>query len=149
MKALISMLFLLFALQSFSQEIPKKAWKIIVHTSMNKSDNYKAMGQFLIDNDCTIEKNNAEFGTYSTGAVPVKKSTVVNYYSIVCKDSVVVITGLMNANMSIELYGVKADSGTDKISFSGGAGSLYKKSFNAMNELAIKIPNKRIEYIAD
>ena len=151
MKSVLFLTLLLISFKSFSQdiEIPKKTWKIIVHTSLNKSDNFKSIGQFLIDNDCTIDKSNADFCTLATGAVPVKKSTIVNYYNIVCRDSAVVITGLLNTNISIELYGVKSESSLDKISFTGGAGSLYKKSFNAMNELAKKIPNNRIEYIAD
>ena len=151
MKNFILSTLILFSFQVFAQEveIPKKAWKIIVHTSLNKADNYKSVGQFLIDNNCTIDKNNVDFGTLSTGPVPVKKSSIVNYYNIVCKDSAIVFSGLMNANMSFEMYGVKSESSLEKIENKGMMGSLYKKSFNAMNELAIKIPNTKIEYVIE
>jgi hypothetical protein len=61
------------------------------------------------------------------------------------KDSVAVITGDFNSNITLDLGGVSAKMGITQIEFRGMRGSAYGQSWNSMDDFA-KLFGKPISY---
>jgi hypothetical protein len=124
-----------------ANEIPKKASKIIIHTSQSAEQNYQNLGRYLLSKNYQFNSNK-DFYTFSTIEKPVPKlSGSSMIFHLVCTDSLITLTGdLLFLNGTTQ----------NKIMNKGMNGSALKNAFNAMNALAVEYPNnKQIEYVIE
>lgn len=141
MKSIIifELLLLLFT-GSFAQEPPKNASKIIIIFNQPDSNALNNTLKVLTLQECVIDQV-----FYETNIIKFTKSNDI--FSINC--NAVVITDNTRVN-KVMIYGnFHWDSpiiGDGKIQNIGGKGSVYKKTFNYMNEIAKGFDNCSIKY---
>ncbi len=139
MNKILILLFLFLSQNCFSQDIPKKANTIIIHGLT-----YQTVIDTLLERNFTIDKRDTALKTLVTNPRTIKSMTII--VSARVKDSSVIITGQVNFNIGITLGGVYTESSYDEIAYTGTMGSLYKKAFMILNNLALSF-NKPIEYL--
>lgn len=152
MKKLVLIICLsLFTFNLFSQQIerikpPKKAYKIILTTKMEKSANFINVIESLLDNDFIIKKKDKEYGTIKTEPEALNKLNGSYFINIRVKNNLIYLTGKCNMNFSIDYGNVESNFEWSKIINKGMKGSLLKESFKQMLEFALKIKYEKIEF---
>lgn len=149
MKKLIFVLLVVLNISAFGQEIPKRAWKIVIKNTLSADENFSLIGRTLADNDYIIESKDKEFGTIKTGIRSAPGNGSGRYFfTFSAREGAIAITGQTNSDISINLGGVRAESAFEKISNRGSKRSYMMKAFVLMNEFALKLGSNQ-EYITD
>ena len=128
---------------------PKKTWKILIKNSNSKEDNYKLIGQTLIDNDFSIEKKDAEYFTLETAPRATDGNKSSYYLKCIAKDNLIVLTGMGKSLITMRISGINIDSEYSKIRNIGMSGSIAKDEFNSMLNFAKLFINSEFEFIAE
>lgn len=132
-----------------SPEIPKKTWKIIVKNNLSASDNFRLAGQKLIEDDFTIEKKDADFYQLKSSARQIKGINGQYFLKIIASDNQIIVTGEVKVNVEINFgYATSTDDLWDRIENKGMKGSPIRKSFEQMNDFALKLGGE-ISYFTD
>lgn len=135
----------LYSYSCFSQTEPTKGvTQIIIKDSLSASENYKSTINILLDYGFSIDIKDPEYGLIKTQIKPIKGSG--NFFlNIRNKDNEIIITGMVNAGMDINLGIVVAKDEYSQITYRGMKGSILMKAFEAMNVFAANIKGE-IEY---
>lgn len=128
---------------------PKKTWKILIKNSNSKEDNYKLIGQTLIDNDFSIEKKDVEYFTLETTPRTTEDSKSSYYLKFIAKDNLIVLTGMAKSLITMRISGVNIESEYSKIRNIGMRGSIAKDEFNSMLNFAKLFLNCEFEFIVE
>ncbi len=128
---------------------PKKTWKIVIKNSNTREDNYKLIGQTLIDNDFSIEKKDAEYFTFETAPKTTDDNTSSYYLKFIAKDNLIVLTGMAKSLITMKIGGINIDSEYAKIRNIGMRGSINKDQFNSMLNCAKFFLDSEFEFIAE
>lgn len=126
-------------------EIPKGAWKLIIHTRKTREENYQLMGETILEENYLIEKAFRDFYTVRTFPQGKRKMDRDYILNLVAKDSTIVLTGLM-----INPFKVNEVSDQDyaKIENRGMNDAPLKACFREMVRLArIMAGDGEIEYV--
>lgn len=127
--------------------IPKRTWKLVIHTNLSKEENYQLMGETLLEQDYMIEKTISEFHLIRTFPQGYKKLGLDYILNLVARDSVVVLTGLM---INSETDKVVSLPDYSRIENRGMNGSPLRESFHEMVRLArILADGGEIEYVSE
>jgi hypothetical protein len=130
------------------QTIPKGVDKIQVRTWGNQDWSFNKTVNSLTDQGYEIEKAEREFGIIKTAQREVKGLNANYYLYIVVRDSVVNITGQFIVNVAIGFgAGVSSTPSWSKIQNSGMKGSPARQSFEHMNEFAVAINDREMQYL--
>lgn len=127
--------------------IPKKAWKLVIHTNKTQEENYQLMGETVLDENYLIEKAFKDFHTIRTFPQGKRKMDRDYILNLVAKDSTIVLTGLM-----INPFKVNEVSDLDyaKIENRGMNDAPLKSCFREMVRLAwIMAGDGEIEYVSE
>lgn len=140
MKNLI-LLLLVLPFVGLSQEIPKKADIIVISNDKSASENFILVKQTLSDNGIEISSQDRDVFQIKGGPIAASKNAVTSFYLFKCKDNSIVMTGKFKSGIELNLGGTTATDELDVISNRGMSGSMYKRSFNSMNDFAKKLGN--------
>ena len=152
MKNLIIICFVCFSSISFGQsnlleDPPKKTWKIIIKNKKTVEENFRLIGEKLIDNDFSIEKKDKDFYTIQSSPKNLDKLNVSYYLNFVAKDNAIVLTGMSKMNITLNFGSVTSESSYDKIINKGMKGSPSKESFIVMFKFAKLFSESDLEFI--
>lgn len=128
-------------------EIPKGAWKLIIHTNKTQEENYQLMGETILEENYLIEKAFRDFYTLRTFPQGKRKMDRDYILNLVAKDSTIVLTGLM-----INPFKVNEVSDLDyaQIENRGMNDAPLKACFREMVRLAtIMAGGGEIEYVSE
>jgi hypothetical protein len=128
---------------------PKKTWKILIKNSNSKEDNYKLIGQTLIDNDFSIEKRDIDYLTLETTPKATDDNTSSYYLKFVAKDNLIVLTGMGKSLLTMSIGGININNEYSKIRNIGMRGSVVKEQFNSMLNFAKLFIDSEFEFIAE
>jgi len=145
MKRHIYFILLLIPIVGVCQEIPKKADRIIVANDKTASENFILVKQILADKGIEIANQDKDINQIKSGSISITKYGANGYFIFNCKDKNVLVTGMFKAGYEVSIGGVKGTDDFESIAFKGMNGSLYKASFEKMNDFA-KLLGKDIKY---
>lgn len=128
---------------------PKKTWKILIKNSNSKEDNYKLIGQTLIDNDFSIEKRDIDYLTLETTPKATDDNTSSYYLKFVAKNNLIVLTGMGKSLLTMSIGGININNEYSKIRNIGMRGSVVKEQFNSMLNFAKLFIDSEFEFIAE
>ena len=162
MKSILTLMFILVSMSLTAQDdvygptekkgtnqVPKKAWKILVKNNLTADENFTLVGRTLADNDYTIEVKDKEFYTIKTTPRDLAKISGRYFLSFSIRDKVISVTGQAILDMSISFgSGVKSEAAFGKIQNRGMLGSFDKIAFTRMQEFALLL-GKEVEYVVD
>jgi hypothetical protein len=120
----------------FSQDPPTGVSKIILTNSLTQEENYREVGRVLLDNDFVIDYADKELGFVNTEYFIASYSDDPKL-RIVVRDGEIIVTGIIRSiriDKTILYYDLK----------NSGLGS--RKSFQIMNEIAMKFPHDKVRY---
>lgn len=145
MKKLLLLFVLIGSIQAIAQEIPKKAYKIIIKNTLTADENFNLVGRTLADNDFTIESKDKEFGMIKTGIKPNGRFSQTFFYTFAIKQNEIAISGQWSVNASMNFGGATAENSFWKIEYTNGE---FKRVFNSMNTFALKLGSD-LKYITE
>lgn len=126
--------------------IPKRTWKLVIHTNKSKEENYQLMGETLIEENYMIDKAIRDFYIIKTFPQGYKKLGTDYILNLVARDSAIVLTGLI---INSEADNVVSLPDYSKIENRGLNGSPLRESFNEMVRMASKMAGEgEIEYVS-
>jgi hypothetical protein len=128
---------------------PKKTWKILIKNSNSKEDNYKLIGQTLIDNDFSIEKRDIDYLTLETTPKATDDNTSSYYLKFVAKDNLIVLTGMGKSLLTMSIGVININNEYSKIRNIGMRGSVVKEQFNSMLNSAKLFLDSEFEFITE
>lgn len=127
--------------------IPKGAWKLIIHTDKSQEENYLRMGETVMDENYVIEEAIRDFHTIRTFPQGKKQMDRDYILNLAAKDAVIVLTGLM-----INPYTVNDTATPDyaRIENRGMNDAPLKSCFREMVRLArLLAEGGEIEYVSE
>lgn len=136
MKNILLSFFILISINLFGQEIPKKANKIIVSNEKMAADNFVFVKQLLADKGIEIANQDKDINQIKSGNVVITKYGASGYFIFNCKDKSVIVTGMFKAGYEVSFGGVKGTDDYQTIEYRGMSGSLFRASFEKMNDFA-------------
>lgn len=125
------------------KSIPKGVSKILVHTNNNRAENFQLIGDKLVENNFQIDKANKDFWIISTVSKSHNKPSFSYILNFVAKDSIILITGTININLTVTIYNVESQSNFEKIQNKGMKGSPIKEAFFEMYTFAKNLTDKK------
>lgn len=134
--ALITLTFGIYA----QDKAPKDVNKIIIKTDKSASDNFILVKQVLAENGIEIASQDKDINQIKTGVTPITKYGASAYYLFFCKDNTIVLNGLFNSGVKINVN--DSDPFT---TIKNKRLGLWGVSFDAMQKLALKL-GKNISY---
>lgn len=154
MKKILTIVFAIIATSALAQKTDtvlfKGATKIIANNSLSASENYKAVGQALVDNGYTIEKKDSEFGQIISGTFKprFKKETPggLSAMSFVIKDNQITLTGKYNPNNNIRIVSWMDNPSTFRQVVYSKNALAHAFTFYMMQDFVKKIPHDKITY---
>ena len=126
---------------------PKGASKILAHTEYLRQDNLDKVVNQLMENGFELEEVNKEYFFVKTAPKPFDKVSGDYYLHIVCKDSVITVSGKFNTNIDLNFGGATAKASYEPIINKGMKGSYYRDTFILMDEFVKLLRPRRIEYL--
>jgi len=136
MKTTITILFISLGIGFVhAQEIPKRASQIFIHNNKTQGENFIYVSKHLVSENIEIEKRDQSLGTITTAVYSPSKTNPI-MLMFFCQDSVIRITGNFKLGMDINIGGVVAKDNLSKIENRGMKGSPFKKTFEAINNVA-------------
>ncbi|KIA92901.1 hypothetical protein OA93_22770 [Flavobacterium sp. KMS] len=149
---LLSLFFVIqltFAQSTLIQDPPKKTWKILVKNNKTAEENFKMIGQTLIENNYSIEKKDKEFLFIQTSPKNLQKLNASYFLNFTFKDNLIILSGMSKMNISINFGSITTESNYEKIINKGMRGSIMKESFNEMLQFATLLPKSEYDFITD
>lgn len=128
---------------------PKKTWKILIKNSSSKEDNFRLVGQTLIDNDFSIEKKDAEYHTLESSPKSTNGNASSFYLKFVAKDNLIILTGMAKSLISMSIGNINIDNEYSKIKNIGMRGSVSKDEFDSMMNFAKLFPDSMLEFVTE
>lgn len=146
---LICLVFIISEAQSQSiEDAPKKTSKIIIKNNLTADDNYKIIGQTLLDNGYSIGLKDKEFYVMESGWAEVKNigaSYLILSFRI--KDGTIELSGYLFCSMNgLNPSGRPKDIG-EIINNRGMKRSPLLLSFQQMFDFALLLPHNSFSYI--
>lgn len=139
---LTTMLLMLYSINIFSQDIPKKANIVKIYDTLTVQDAWKTINSVLITNGYGIENSNKETGTILTSNKPFKNGTIK--LNILVNDDYTLITGNYKSNISLDYGGGVSDGpSTYQIAYTGQKNSVAMNAWNEMKKLIDQLPGKK------
>lgn len=114
--------------------------KIVIVNEADAQTNFKNTITILLEHGYSIESKDEEYHTIKTQPINIKKSIITCFFNILAKDSCIVVTGMFNSNISLNLGGANATNSYFEIVNKSLPGSDYRKSFNEMVTVSGKFP---------
>lgn len=121
----------------FAQDIPKGATKIIINNELSAKDNFDNAVKILLENDFFFEQRDSSIGYVKTQEKKMKPSGYF-YLNIRAMDKKIQISGFNKLGMDLGFGSVTIKDDPDPIKNIGMKGSIQRKSFEAMLEIANK-----------
>jgi hypothetical protein len=128
---------LIFPLGLFAQDIPKGVTKIIVTNNLSAEENFDYAIKTLLDNDYFFEQSDKAIGYIKTQEKAIKPSGSI-ILNIRVEKNKITISGTNKSGLDLRVGGVTVNDNAEPIRNAGMKGSIVKKAFEAMNEIASK-----------
>ena len=130
-------------------QIPQRAYKIIVKNNLSSDENFILVARTLIENDWIIENKDKEFYTFKTGARELYKTRSGSYFlNFVVKDKSISLTGQCSPDIELSFGGVRSDKTYFKICYKGINGNIDKDAFIKMAEFSKKLGSD-LEFVTE
>lgn len=124
-------------------ELPKGATKVITTVTESQEEALKKISLVLLDNSYTIEKTDKELMYLTTDWREIKYWNF--QFTFRCKEDSVIITGMINPNISINMSGVEVEIHPFPVEKKMGSTSANGYGFMEMDRLA-RLIGKEVFY---
>lgn len=133
---------LIFPLGLFAQDIPKGVTKIIITNNLSAEENFDYAIKTLLDNDYFFEQSDKAIGYIKTQEKGIKPSGYITL-NVRTIENQIQISGNTKLGAEVNLGLATILDKNEPIRNAGMKGSVLRKSFEAMNEIATKFEGSK------
>lgn len=140
---ILSFLLLAFITSTAQNRKPepfKGANKIVVVNTSDAQTNFKTAITALLEHGYSIERKDDEYFTIKTQPRTIPKSIITCFFNLYIKDSTIIISGMYDSNMGMNVGLFSSRTSFQDIVNKGMYDSDYKKAFAAMRKLSALFP---------